>query len=439
MGTTARISELADVLPKTPFLNCIFSVMAEVTNVSRNGNHDDSNNNSRLLLHKLDGSRDYYDRYYHDDASWLLEESPAYNEFMEEDGQVITASSATTDPYSDRVQLLTFSIPGVKGQFSLLSPSLNWWYQLAILHCFCIAITSLFAMFVFRFIIQKRSKGGASSLSGKLCGYLVIIPAALYIPYWMIHVLELHTNKFFAQCTSFIPTIVVFRTLEAMYNTASSTSRSHGSSDARRRRGDGNTRPRGRDKNEEITAATSAKAKALEYASSSSISSDSLSAGSDDEVSPSSTSSAERTTRAETLEDSQSPMEYSMINYVIYYSSLTYCRWNDKTKSRILITRQQLIKHVISLLVTYNLAAMLYSVLIPYNFEPLTTPNWGSAASPEPLPSVLDQLHDSGQIFNIFNSKNFKLIFDWRHLGNMYILACESDPLQLMTYCSFFP
>ena len=79
-----------------------------------------------------------------------------------------------------------------------------------------IALQSIFAIIVYQLIVKKRH-----SASTYLLGYGVIIPLALNIPYYLLELLDIQ-NKTVRLSLSTFPTVVCFRTIEAMHNTSPS-------------------------------------------------------------------------------------------------------------------------------------------------------------------------------------------------------------------------
>ena len=74
-----------------------------------------------------------------------------------------------------------------------------------------------FACLIRKLIIQRRGTPTAY-----LVGYGIVIPAALYTPYYLLQVFELR-NKSLKLAMGTVATVVFFRCIEAMYGTASHT------------------------------------------------------------------------------------------------------------------------------------------------------------------------------------------------------------------------
>ncbi len=77
-----------------------------------------------------------------------------------------------------------------------------------------VALQSIFAIVVYQFIVKRRH-----SAATYLLGYGVIIPLAMNIPYYLLEFLDIQ-NKTVRLSLSTFPTVVCFRTIEAMHNTS---------------------------------------------------------------------------------------------------------------------------------------------------------------------------------------------------------------------------
>ena len=94
-------------------------------------------------------------------------------------------------------------------------------------------------------------------------------------------------------------------------------------------------------------------------------------------------------------------VEYSLANYVAYYSSFTFALWDDKTKKRVSIDFVQGVKTFLWTSFWYNVVAAMLSVLLHYDFLVFLSP-----IQLDHFAFTQDLLH-------------------WGHLANMYILACK--------------
>ena len=114
----------------------------------------------------------------------------------------------------DRKTIIETAIPGLDGTFEILAPQGELWNQLTVLFLLQIPIQCMFAMVIYIFIIKRKGTTNAY-----LLGWGVIIPLACFIPYMLLDFLDVR-NKAIKLAACNIPSIVVFRTIEAMMDTA---------------------------------------------------------------------------------------------------------------------------------------------------------------------------------------------------------------------------
>ena len=86
----------------------------------------------------------------------------------------------------DREPLVTFHIPNTDGTFSLLAPKLEPWKQLLFFNFLQSIIQVVFAFFIYEGIVKRRGTIGSFIL-----GLGIIIPASLYLPFYLLNVLDL--------------------------------------------------------------------------------------------------------------------------------------------------------------------------------------------------------------------------------------------------------
>jgi len=118
--------------------------------------------------------------------------------------------TCTKDP------ITTFSIPSYDGEFGLFAPQGNIWKQLGYFGTLQILIQCAFAAIIYSFIIKMRGTIGAY-----LLGWGVIIPASCILPFYLLEFLDIR-NKCLKLIGAQSPTVVVFRCIEAMYDTSPS-------------------------------------------------------------------------------------------------------------------------------------------------------------------------------------------------------------------------
>ncbi|CAB9513380.1 Pfam:DUF821 [Seminavis robusta] len=148
------------------------------------------------------------------------------------------------------------------------------------------------AVIIYKLIIPNRGSVGAY-----LLGWGVIIPLSLWIPFEMMEAFDLR-NKILKMCVSLVPMIVVFRSIEAMYDT------------------------------------------------------------------------------------SPPVVEYSLANYVTYYTCTIHHVWDPKTNGRVRVNTQQFISTFLRVVYYYHLQSLSLSFQMHVDFKPFKSD-----------PVVLDEFH----------------------------------------------
>lgn len=180
----------------------------------------------------------------------------------------------------DREPFLTLEIPGWEGQFAVLPPQFQFWNQLLLLLIIQTICTCTFSVIIYKFIVKQRG-----SMTSFLIGYGFICPVVMLMPYELLEFLDLQ-NRTLKMSLATLPSIVVFRCVEAMHGT------------------------------------------------------------------------------------SPSEVEFSLQNYVTYYSSLVDFCWDEKTHSRIKITAAQMQTNILRILVHFIAASLVLSYLLAHDFKP---------------------------------------------------------------------
>jgi hypothetical protein len=112
---------------------------------------------------------------------------------------------------------LFFTVPYGGGTYGITGVDPMFWVQLAVIVVLLESIVNVAAaVVVYTWIVKQRG-----SLSAYLVGYGFVIPALLYLPFHLIHLLDLR-NTALKVASAGGPTLMVFRTLEAMYGTVPS-------------------------------------------------------------------------------------------------------------------------------------------------------------------------------------------------------------------------
>lgn len=117
----------------------------------------------------------------------------------------------------DRAPVGKLKIPAVEGSFLVFLPKPAVWNQLFALLVVQVAILSVFATAIYLLIVKKRS--GKTVRTGQLLGFGVIIPLALVSPFLLTDALDIQ-SPVIRLGVVILPQIVVFRCIEAMYDTS---------------------------------------------------------------------------------------------------------------------------------------------------------------------------------------------------------------------------
>lgn len=112
----------------------------------------------------------------------------------------------------DRVPAVTFRLDEDHA-FAMYAPDPEGWKQLAIFVLLQSVIQSAFGAIIYLGIVQQRG-----TLHAYLLGWGIIVPVALWLPFWWLEFLDLR-NKVLTLSSSTIMTVIGFRCLEAMYGT----------------------------------------------------------------------------------------------------------------------------------------------------------------------------------------------------------------------------
>jgi hypothetical protein len=86
----------------------------------------------------------------------------------------------------DREPLVTFQIPNIQGNFSLMAPNPGPWKQLLFFNLLQSIIQIVFACFIYEGIVKRRGTIGSF-----IIGWGFVIPASLYLPFYLLEVLDL--------------------------------------------------------------------------------------------------------------------------------------------------------------------------------------------------------------------------------------------------------
>lgn len=114
----------------------------------------------------------------------------------------------------DREPLVTFQIPNIQGNFSLMAPNPGPWKQLLFFNLLQSIIQIVFACFIYEGIVKRRGTIGSF-----IIGWGFVIPASLYLPFYLLEVLDLR-NKVLCLGSSISMSVIFFRCIEAMYGTS---------------------------------------------------------------------------------------------------------------------------------------------------------------------------------------------------------------------------
>jgi hypothetical protein len=113
----------------------------------------------------------------------------------------------------ERVPQFFFTVPNV-GSFGLISFDPMFWNQAFALLMMQSVINILAAIVIYTFIVKQ-----SGSTSSYLIGYGIICPLLIYIPFRIIEALDLRNIAFICSASLAIPSLLVFRCLEAMHQT----------------------------------------------------------------------------------------------------------------------------------------------------------------------------------------------------------------------------
>ena len=98
------------------------------------------------------------------------------------------------------------------GSLAVLPPKMEFWLQLTVLLSLQMVISAAFAVVVYKLIVTRREAGPLSFL----VGFGVVIPLALYVPFYLLVVLDLQ-SKTLAMALICLPILVTLRCMEAMF------------------------------------------------------------------------------------------------------------------------------------------------------------------------------------------------------------------------------
>jgi len=114
----------------------------------------------------------------------------------------------------DREPSVTFQIPTFDGDFYVLAPKLGAWKQLLFFNFLQTVIQIVCACFIYEGIVKRRG-----TIGSYIIGWGFVIPASLYLPFYLINVLDLR-NKLLCLGSSTASSVIFFRCIEAMYGTS---------------------------------------------------------------------------------------------------------------------------------------------------------------------------------------------------------------------------
>lgn len=114
----------------------------------------------------------------------------------------------------DREPLVAFQIPNVDGEYNLFAPKFGPWKQLLFLSFLQSLIQIAFACFIYESIVKRRG-----SIGSFIIGWGFVIPSSLYLPFYLLDVLDLR-NKLLCLSSSTAMSVIFFRCIEAMYSTS---------------------------------------------------------------------------------------------------------------------------------------------------------------------------------------------------------------------------
>lgn len=86
----------------------------------------------------------------------------------------------------DREPVLEFNIPNIDGEFSVYAPKVGPWLQLLLSEFLQSIIQVAAAILIYEGIVKRRG-----SISSFILGWGFIIPAALYLPFYLLNALDM--------------------------------------------------------------------------------------------------------------------------------------------------------------------------------------------------------------------------------------------------------
>jgi hypothetical protein len=107
---------------------------------------------------------------------------------------------------------LFFTVP-YGGTYGIMGVDRMFWIQLTLIMLLETIVSVAAAIVVYNWIVKQRG-----SISAFLVGYGFVCPILLYLPFYLINLLDLR-NTAFKLASVLGPSLLVFRTLEAMYGT----------------------------------------------------------------------------------------------------------------------------------------------------------------------------------------------------------------------------
>ena len=99
------------------------------------------------------------------------------------------------------------------GSLAVLPPKMEFWLQLTVLLSLQMVISAAFAVVVYKLIVTRQEAGPLSFL----VGFGVVIPLALYVPFYLLVALDLQ-SKTLAMALICLPILVTLRCMEAMFS-----------------------------------------------------------------------------------------------------------------------------------------------------------------------------------------------------------------------------
>lgn len=114
----------------------------------------------------------------------------------------------------DREALLTFKLPFFTNDWALFAPKAGPWLQMAIFVLIQSVIQCIFAVIVYKLIVQRRN-----TVESFLLGWGFVIPMSCYLPFYLMELFDTR-NKVMNLSASTLMTCIAFRCIEAMYDTS---------------------------------------------------------------------------------------------------------------------------------------------------------------------------------------------------------------------------